>query len=183
MAGMVNTGIFEAWDWAGKARIAEDRFGDYVTRNSRFVFQVTYAVLRNRADAEDAAQETFLKLYRLGGWESANDERAYLARAAWRIAISRKRPQSAEEPPKDVPCGALDPEELAIAANQEAWVHKLIDALPEDLRLPLVFSSMDGMTSGQIACLMELPEGTVRTRISRARQILRMKIEERYGKR
>jgi len=179
---MVNTSIFAAPDWAGKAESADDRFTAFVTTNSGFVFRVTYAVLRNRADAEDAAQETFLKLYRLGGWSDAEDERTYLARVAWRVAVSRRLAKS-DELSKEPKCCRRNPEEAAIAADQEAWVHRLIDALPEELRMPLTLSSIEGLTSARIASMMEMPEGTVRTRIARARQILKGKIEERYGPR
>ncbi len=88
---MANTSIFGSWDLAAaKAETDDQRFTSFVERNSRFVFRVTFAILRNTADAEDTAQETFLKLHRLRAWQAAQDERAFLARAAWRVAISRK---------------------------------------------------------------------------------------------
>ena len=62
-------------------------FTALVQRQSRFVFRVAYAVLLNSYDAEDAVQETFLKLYRNRGWEQAENERAYLARVAWRALV------------------------------------------------------------------------------------------------
>ena len=60
-------------------------------RQSRFAYRVAYAVLLNAHDAEDAVQETFLKLFRHGGWQQAENERAYLARVAMRTAIDRRR--------------------------------------------------------------------------------------------
>jgi len=59
-------------------------FTALVQRQSRFVFRVAYAALLNSHDAEDAVQETFLKLYRNSGWEHIENERAFLARVAWR---------------------------------------------------------------------------------------------------
>ena len=73
---------------------ADAEFSALVQRQSRFVFKVAYAVLLNSYDAEDAVQETFLKLYRNPGWKEAINERAYLARVAWRIAIDHKRRSS-----------------------------------------------------------------------------------------
>lgn len=160
----------------------DQRFNAFVLRHNRFLFRVAFAILRNHADAEDAAQETFLKLYRLGGWESANNEKGFLARAAWRIAVTRVRPKQ-DEPREDVASGDRNPEQAAIHADQEDWVHRLIDALPDELRVPLALSSVDGLTSREIGLTLGLPEGTVRTRIARARRILRGKIEERYGSR
>ena len=183
MAGMVNASIFGSWDLtAGKAETDDQRFTSFVERNSRFVFRVTFAILRNTADAEDAAQETFLKLYRLRAWQAAQDERAFLARAAWRVAISRKRRVTLDDVPEQQ-CLARNPEEAAIAADQDAWLHRLIDALPEELRVPLALSSVDGLTSTEIGIAMGLTGAAVRSRLAGARQILRKKIEERYGTR
>src|ERR1022692_3506133 len=69
----------------------EARFAGLVERQSRFVFRVAYSLLRNSHDAEDAVQETFLKLYRTGAWEAIENERGFLARAAWRIAVDKLR--------------------------------------------------------------------------------------------
>lgn len=180
---MVNTSIFGAWDLtASNAGTDGERFTSFVDRNARFVFRIAFAVLRNTADAEDAAQETFLKLYRLRAWQAAEDERAFLAKAAWRVAISRKRKVVLDEVPEQ-PSTARNPEEAAIAADQDAWLHKLIDALPEELRLPLALSSVDGLTSVEIGLAMGLTGAAVRSRLAGARQILRRKIEERYGTR
>ncbi len=181
---MFHTSIFGRWELAaGRAETKDERFAAFVDRNGRFVYRVAYAVLRNAADAEDAAQETFLKLYRLQAWQGAQNERAFLARAAWRVAISRKRPKEDSPDWSDVPWRGRNPEEAAIATDQAEWVRRLLDALPEELRVPLALSSVDDLTSAEIGMAMELPEGTVRNRIWRARQILKAKIEERYGSR
>jgi len=72
-----------------QARQAEAAFALLVARQSRFLFKVAYAVLRNVEDAEDVVQETFLKLYRTGAWTQIQDERRYLARMTWRMAVGR----------------------------------------------------------------------------------------------
>ena len=72
-------------------RFGDEEFALLVHRQSRFVFRVAYAMLRNPHDAEDVVQETFLSLFRSGAWRQMNDERAFLARAAWRQAIDRLR--------------------------------------------------------------------------------------------
>ncbi len=161
----------------------EEEFGALVQRQSRFVFRVAYAVLLNSHDAEDAVQETFLKLYRNHGWRHVSNERAFLARVAWRIAVDR-RPRSAqtagsgfdsnlaEDPPSPRP----GPEQTLLAANQYALIHALIDRLPEELRVPLVLSAFDELNSREIGTILGIPEGTVRTRLQRARQMLRQKL-------
>jgi RNA polymerase sigma-70 factor (ECF subfamily) len=162
-------------------------FTALIERQSRFVFRVTYAVLLNSHDAEDAVQETFLKLYRNGGWRSVENERAFLARVAWRIAVDR-RPQSQKATTLRFDSGsdstlaaeALSsdpgPEQTLILANQHALIHSMIDALPEELRVPLVLSANDELNSREIGKVLGIPEGTVRTRLQRARQLLRQKL-------
>ena len=63
-----------------------------------------------------------------------------------------------------------------LLANQEAMVHSMIDALPEELRLPLVLSAFNELNSREIGGILGIPEGTVRTRLQRARQMLRQKL-------
>ena len=160
----------------------EAEFTALVQRQSRFVFRVVYAVLLNAHDAEDAVQESFLKLYRNGGWRDAGNERAFLARVAWRVAVDHRRAShptiAASEPEMqaELPSPVPGPEQTLVAANQHALVHSMIDALPEDLRLPLVLSASDELNSREIATILGIPEGTVRTRLQRARQVLRQRI-------
>jgi RNA polymerase sigma-70 factor, ECF subfamily len=167
----------------------EAEFEALVKRQSRFVFRVAYAILRNTHDAEDATQETFLKLYRNQTWKGIEDERAFLARMTWRIVVDRLPKNHAEEPDLDPPDSAPTPEQEAIVADWHATIHRLIDALPEELRQPLALSTIDELNSRQIAAILGVPEGTVRTRLMRARQMLKQKLaglmdlkENRYAR-
>lgn len=154
----------------------DDRFARVVECHSRFLFRIAYAVLRNAHDAEDAVQEAFLKLYRRRRWDDVENERAFLARAVWRVAVDRA-PKRAQEPPDEtLAAPGRSAEETAIAADLAALLTRLIDALPEELRQPLALSAVEEMTSQQIAALMGIPEATVRGRILRARQILKQKL-------
>jgi RNA polymerase sigma-70 factor (ECF subfamily) len=165
----------------------ERRFAELVERQSRFLFRVVYAKVRNTHDAEDVVQETFLKLYRTGAWERMQNERAFLARTAWRIAVIKRSVQPTLELDSTMPSrSASSPEEMAIVANWNATVHRLIDSLPESLRRPLALSAVEDLTAREIAEIMGIHEGTVRTRILRARQILWAKLAVlsgvRYGR-
>ena len=165
-------------------------FTALVQRQSRFVFQVAYAVLLNSHDAEDAVQETFLKLYRNRGWQHVDNERAFLARVAWRVAVDL-RPRSLRAPKfstdsetittsiDESPSSLPNPEQSLASANENALVHAMIDALPEELRVPLVLSAFDELSSREIANILKIPEGTVRTRLQRAKQMLRQKLQSR----
>jgi RNA polymerase sigma-70 factor, ECF subfamily len=170
---------------------ADPGFTALVERQSRFVFRVVYAVLLNSSDAEDAVQETFLKLYRNHGWRQAENERAFLARVAWRTAVDLRRrlSRSTESDGSlaldQMPSLQPSPEQALTSANENAAVHALIDSLAEELRMPLVLSAMEELNSRQIGEILGIPEGTVRTRLQRARQILREKLaslmETRYA--
>lgn len=164
----------------------EAEFAELVERQSRFVYRVAYAVLLNRADAEDAVQETFLKLYRNRGWRNVENERAFLARVAWRVAVDRRprQPQAQSldgDSERDLPGDALSPdptpEQTLLFSDQHARIHAMIDALPEELRVPLVLSASDELNSREIGRVLDIPEGTVRTRLQRARELLRRKLD------
>jgi RNA polymerase sigma-70 factor (ECF subfamily) len=165
-------------------------FTALVERQSRFVFRVAYAMLRNSYDAEDVVQETFLKIYRMGAWEGIKDEKAFLARAAWRIAVEKLRQKGNERRNEasdlEAPSADASPEQALITADWNAIVHRLVDALPEELRQPLALSTVEELNSREIAELMGIAEGTVRTRLMRARQMLKQKLaalmENRYEK-
>jgi RNA polymerase sigma-70 factor (ECF subfamily) len=160
-----------------EAAAREARFAALVERQSRFVYRIAYAVARNAHDSEDVVQETFLKLYRTGAWEGMRDERAFLARTAWRIAVDKlPRALSQSLSPDLQSNGRRSPEETAVTADWSAAVHRLIDALPEELRQPLALAAVEELTSREIAQVMGIAEGTVRTRIMRARQILKLKL-------
>ncbi len=162
------------------AAARDDFFAALVHRQSRFVFRVAFAILRNPHDAEDVVQETFLRLYRGSAWVGMRDERGFLARTAWRIAVDRL-PKNRSEAGASEPCSMEPgPEDAVLDAERIAVVHRLVDALPEELRQPLALSTVDEMSSREIATIMGIAEGTVRTRLTRARQILKRKLE-RYG--
>ncbi|MGI8771423.1 MAG: RNA polymerase sigma factor [Acidobacteriaceae bacterium] len=172
--------------WNGSSHLLEDAswteeatFQSLVQRQTRFVFRVAYALLRNAYDADDVVQETFLRIYRKRLWLNMKDERAFLARVAWRIARDRQRRPRMEvngAELNDIPARSANPEDALISGDTTSAVHRLIDSLPDELRQPLVLSTLEEMTSAQIAAVLGIPEGTVRTRILRARQILKPKL-------
>jgi RNA polymerase sigma-70 factor, ECF subfamily len=161
----------------------DERFGEMVGRQARFMFQVAFGLLRNRQDAEDAVQEAFLKLYRGEAWLRMENERGFLARTVWRVALDHL-PRVTERMSSDVSemelaasggagTASQSPEQSAVDKDERALLRRLIDGLPEELRQPLVLSSVEEMTSRQVAEAMGIPEGTVRTRVMRARTELR----------
>jgi RNA polymerase sigma-70 factor (ECF subfamily) len=157
----------------------DERFEEMVARQARFMFQVAFGLLRNRQDAEDAVQEAFLKLYRGEAWLRMENEKGFLARTVWRVALDHL-PKATERmlDVSDVELVATDavgcsPEQSAVDRGERAVLKRLIDGLPEELRQPLVLSSVEELTSREVAEVMGIPEGTVRTRVMRARTELR----------
>ena len=168
-------------------RAATDENAEFralVERNTTFAFRIANGVLRSREDAEDAVQEIFLKLYRTGAWKKIEDERAFLARTVWREAIDRlpKREQETLTPQhEDLASHADSPESSAMQSGERALLRSLIDKLPADLRQPLVLSALDELNSREIAHIMGIPEGTVRTRLQRARTELKRQFDLTKG--
>jgi len=165
------------------ARDARDlAFSALIDRHARFLYRVAFGLLRNPEDAEDAVQDTFLKLYRNDAWQHMEDEKAYLARAVWRTgldrrttagAIAMKNSQDITE--LDLPGTGDSPEHTAIANADRTLLKALIQALPESLRQPLILTHIDGMKSQEVAAILGIPDGTVRSRINRAKAELQEK--------
>jgi RNA polymerase sigma-70 factor (ECF subfamily) len=155
-------------------------FAALVDRHARFLYRVAYGLLRHAEDAEDAVQETLLKLYRNDAWQAMEDEKAFLARAVWRTGLDRlstagaKAMKNSEDVSEMELAGAGEsPEDAALGASARAVMKALIAGLPEVLRQPLVLSAVEGMRSHEDAVVLGIPEGTVRTRVKRAKGELR----------
>jgi RNA polymerase sigma-70 factor, ECF subfamily len=147
-----------------------------VREHSRFVFKVAYGILRNPHDAEDVVQEVFLRVHRSGS-KGVLDMRAWLARIAFRVAIDRvRKPQPDELGELDPPSSEADAESVAMHRQRVAEVTKLIAALADELRHPLVLCAIEELSTAQIAEVLGISEAAVRGRIFRARQILKEKL-------
>lgn len=157
-------------------------FATLVHRHSRYLFRVAVSLLRNPADAEDTVQEALLKLFRGEAWRDLTNERAFLAQTVWRLGLDRLHTRSSTQTLDPAIEAALpdptdSPEQLSSDTEQRALLRRLIQALPPDLRQPLLLSAIDELTSTEIGTILHLPEGTVRTRLMRARTELRRRFE------
>jgi RNA polymerase sigma-70 factor (ECF subfamily) len=159
------------------------RFAEMAERHARFMFRVAHGLLRSAEDAEDAVQEALLKLYRGDAWLRMEDEKAFLARTVWRVGLDvvARRPRLTEgledEAGREFAAGGKSAEQSMADGDERALLRRLIDALPEELRQPLVLSAIEEMTSREVAEAMGIPEGTVRTRVMRARAELKRRFE------
>ena len=171
------------------ARSQDELIEELVRQHSRLVYRIAYAVLRSHPDAEDATQETFLRLLRYSSkLASVEDHKTWLARIAWRVAVDRskqrgrKREVALEDPdkPLDEATSSESPADEAVHGVQiGAMLQRLIAALPKKLREPLVLSAIEEMSPREVAAILGINEAAVRSRVFRARQILREKLAER----
>ncbi|HUY95659.1 MAG TPA: RNA polymerase sigma factor [Terracidiphilus sp.] len=144
------------------------------------LYRVAFSVLRNAADAEDAVQETFLRVLRhqatLG---EVRDHRVWLIRIVWNIVLDRKRRAKTRPETEDVsdlarvlPATGLSAEERAAAAEHHAHMLRLVDLLPAKEREVLVLSAFEELSSVEIAEVLGVTESSVRSRLFRARNIM-----------
>lgn len=175
--------------------VEQEALARAVREHSRFVFKIAYSVLRNRPDAEDAVQEAFLRAMRHArNFAALDDQRAWLARTVWRIAIdrTRRRPSPSlddvaneallaelRDAEARAACrGAQESGAEALLINDQmlSLLQSLIATLPAELRDALTLSTVAEMNSREIAAVLDIPEGSVRTRVLRARRLLKEKM-------
>jgi RNA polymerase sigma-70 factor (ECF subfamily) len=151
----------------------EREFEDRLRESTTLAFRVAYGVLRHRQDAEDVAQEAFAKAYRSFTQLRDRDRfKAWLVRMTWRLAIDRwrsDRRRTAREQHvevSDVPTN----EDLALSRERSDQLWRAIEALPEKLRVVVVLGAIQGHDIRTLAGLLDLPEGTVKSRLYLARK-------------
>jgi len=148
-----------------------------IAESSTIAFRVAFGVVRNRADAEDIAQDAFARAYqRFSSLRDRDKFRGWLVRTTWRLAIdylrSHKRRVSREvahaesASPQTSTNGVVEQER-----SEQLW--QAIDALPEKLRIALVLANIEELNTQEVAALLDLPEGTVKSRLFNARQRLK----------
>jgi RNA polymerase sigma-70 factor (ECF subfamily) len=158
------------------------RFAEMAERQARLMFRVAHGLLRGVQDAEDAVQEALLKLYRGDAWLQMEDEKAFLARTVWRVGLdmAARRPKAEpleDESGREFAAAGKSAEQSMEEGVERVLLRRLIEALPEELRQPMVLSAIEEMTSREVAIAMGIPEGTVRTRVMRARTELKRRFE------
>jgi len=147
-------------------------------------YRVARGVLHNTADAEDVAQEALLRAYsKFDRLRDRNRFRAWLVRIAFRLALDRLRSGKRRElrdtlwsQPVRQPLGATA-EDLAVSNEFQAHLENALAELPEKLRLVLLLAAMEGHTIDEIASMLGISTGTVKSRIFYARRQLAEKLQ------
>jgi RNA polymerase sigma-70 factor, ECF subfamily len=146
-------------------------------------FRVARGVLRNTADAEDVAQEALLRAYRRFRHLRERDRfRGWLVRIAFRLALDRLRTAKRREiretmwarPDRSAPVASA--EDMAARSQFEEQLERAMDELPEKLRLVLMLSAMQDHTLEEVAGMLGVPIGTVKSRLFLARKKLAEKL-------
>jgi RNA polymerase sigma-70 factor, ECF subfamily len=171
----------------------EDTLEAAVREHARMVYRIAYSVSRNHHDAEDATQETFMRVLRYRRkLDGIDDSKMWIARIAWRVAVehAKKRPAvSINETEVDTAITQLrahgkSAEEVAASNEMSLLLGGLIAALPDALRDATRLSAVEELLPGEIAAVLGTNEASVRSRLFRARQILKEKLkalEVNYG--
>ena len=152
-----------------RLRAAFDLYFDYVWRLVRRLGVP-------EASADDATQQVFLTLSAKLEVVLPGKERAFLTGTAFRVASNQRRGErrNPERPWEQHLASAVDPspspEQLIDASRQRAWLDHVLDQLPLELRAVLVLFELEDLSAPEIAKLLELPVGTVASRLRRARQ-------------
>jgi RNA polymerase sigma-70 factor (ECF subfamily) len=144
--------------------------------HSALAFRVAYGVLRQREDAEDVAQEALARAFRrLGALRDPERFRSWLVRSCWRAALDHRRARERRERRERASIAsppAPNPEEMAAASQLRERLLSAIDGLPEKLRVVVILCGLKEHDSREVASLLALPEGTVRSRLHAARRRL-----------
>ena len=155
----------------------EREFETQLVECSRLAFRVAFAVLHHRQDAEDVAQEAFVRAYRqFHRLRDRSRFRPWLVRVTWRLALDRQRSErrrKAREQGEPAHPAAVNGQDAVVERDQAARLWRAIETLPEKLRLVVVLVNIEGHDVGAAAELLRLPEGTVKSRLFLARQKLK----------
>jgi len=116
------------------------------------------------------------------------DQKAWLARIAWRVAVERRRQTTqaaarSDEAGDHLPSPRHGAERALLDAERTELLQQLVLALPDALRDSLVLSALEELSPREVGAILDLSEAAVRSRIFRARQILRERFAVLMGSR
>ncbi len=160
------------------------------------LYSAALRMTRNRADAEDVVQETYLKAYRAyDTFQEGTNLKAWLYRILTNTYINRyrkkiRRPTEVDlEEVQDLylyrrigsaesPDSARSAEEEVLDSLVDTDIKSAVEALPEHFRLPVLLADVEGFSYKEIAEIMEIPIGTVMSRLHRGRKALQKSLWE-----
>ncbi len=171
----------------------EAAFESLVRRHEQRVFRLLMRMMGTREEAEDVSQEAFLSLHRHGKqFRSESRFSTFVYRVAANAALNRRRSlgrnrarinklgvrQAAGD---DLPYSPRDPEGTMLGGELTEHVRAALAKLSATLRMPVILYDIEGLSYSEIASVLNVAEGTVKSRIHRARQALRSELQDRLG--
>ena len=173
-------------EWSREAAHAAKRreFEERLVECGPLVYRVARGVLRNDVEAEDVAQDALLRAYRR--FDALRDPqrfRGWLVRIVFRLALDRARSAKRREVRETEwaqPARRASPptaEQLAASSEFQAHLDRALAELPEKLRLALLLSAMEGHTLEEVAAMLNLPVGTVKSRVFAGKRKLAEKLQ------
>jgi RNA polymerase sigma-70 factor (ECF subfamily) len=162
----------------GPRRLDPDRAGEHLPR----LYRAARAWTRSREEAEDLVQETYARVFARPRFLRGQDELGYLLRALRNTLVSQRRAQSRRPQTapfdEDVAVGGRAGEDPAKEVERRQ-VYAAIDELPEEFRDALVAVDVAGLSYSEAARALGVPEGTVTSRLFRARDRVASRLEGR----
>jgi RNA polymerase sigma-70 factor (ECF subfamily) len=187
---------WEAGDESDLVRAAqggdESAFTGIVVRYQRAVYRIAYGLVRNHSDADDLAQETFIRAYQaIGRFRVGEPLLPWLSRITVNLAYSlfrrrKRRPETALDPLVESGrqwSAGEDPAEETAKRERERHLGEAFEGLKPEHRAVLVLRVVEGLAYDEIAKSLGVPVGTVMSRLSRARAELKARLEARTGER
>jgi RNA polymerase sigma-70 factor (ECF subfamily) len=163
-----------------------DAFGLLVERYERAVYHLAYRTLRDTEDAKDATQEAWVKAYRaLASFRPGAKFSTWIFTICYRVCcdrLAKRKRMSGDEIP-DVADPAGGPEALYEASEEAARLRNAIERLPEKYRVVITLFHLQGKQYEEIAEVLRLPLGTVKTHLFRAKEQLRGMLGEGVAQR
>ncbi len=186
VAGWMEIGPIAMRDQA-REQSGESAVAALVDEYASTLYRVAYSVLKNAQDAEDAVQETFLRVLRhRDTLHEVRDRRVWLVRIVWNIVLDRKRRAKTRPETDDIaeltwvlPAKGMSAEERASAAQHHMQVLSLVERLPAKEREVLLLSAFDELSSVEIAEVLGITESSVRSRLFRARNLMAEMLQHR----
>jgi RNA polymerase sigma-70 factor (ECF subfamily) len=161
-----------------------DAFEQLVRAHQDHIYALTFRITGNHEDANDSAQDAFVKAFRaLRHFRGDAAFSTWLHRIASNAALDlvRRRPP---QPLMEIPSGLTapeGPEDVAQRREVQRRIHAALGQLPAEFRAAVVLRDLQGLAYDEIARILRVPIGTVRSRISRAREALRVQLTDLVG--
>ena len=162
-----------------------EAFSALVTRHQRYVYNLAYRLLHDAHEAQDLAQEAFLRAWKaMGTFRGESKFTTWLYRIVTNLCYNRLPGLQREIAQTEVEAAetmaqsnSQSPAASVETADQTAWLHRKVEALPVKYRLVITLFYLQEMSYHEIAETLDVPMGTVKTHLFRARERLKQQLQ------